>query len=365
MTQFPKVAIVYLSFHCEPYIDDVVSALKKMTYPKDKVEFVIVDNPHPTHGLSVRYLEENVMPLSGNELSHITLLPQKENLGFAGGNNVGIQWALDNGFDYVYFHNNDGFVAANFLEPLIDVMEKNKTVGEVQSLLMLYPETDLLNSSGNSFHYLGLGFCNNLRVKKDSVKLEKVYETSYSSGAAVLMRSDLLRQYGLWDHDFFMYHEDIEYSFRLKIAGYKIMVASDSLFYHKYSFGRNQVKFYYIERNRLGVMLMFFKLPTLLLFLPMGLILEAGLLLFAVKQGWVKEKLKAYVYWLKLSSWKLWLKKRAYVQNIRKISDKEMVKTFVGKVIFNEASIQNPVLDKIANPLMDLYWKIVKAIIFW
>ncbi len=221
MNTFPKVAIVYLSYHCEPYIDDVVSALKKMTYPKDRVEFVVVDNPHPEFGLSIRYLEENIMSMSGNELPHITLLPQNSNLGFSGGNNVGIQWALDNGFDYVYFHNNDGFVAANFLEPLVEVMESDKTIGAVQSLLMLYPEADLLNSSGNSFHYLGLGFCNNLRVKKADIKLEKVYETSYSSGAAVLMRSDLLRQYGLWDHDFFMYHEDIEYSFRLKIAGYK------------------------------------------------------------------------------------------------------------------------------------------------
>jgi GT2 family glycosyltransferase len=364
MTQ-PKVAIVYLSYHCEPYIDDVVSALKKMTYPKDKVEFVVVDNPHPQLGSSIRYLEENIMSMSGNELPHITLLPQKENLGFSGGNNVGIQWALDNGFEYVYFHNNDGFVAANFLEPLIEVMEKDKTVGAVQSLLMLYPETDLLNSSGNSFHYLGLGFCNNLRVKKDNLKLEKVYETSYSSGAAVLMRSDLLRQYGLWDHDFFMYHEDIEYSFRLKIAGYKIMVSSDSLFYHKYSFGRNQVKFYYIERNRIGVMLMFFKWPTLLIFSPMALILEAGLILFAIKQGWIKEKLKAYSYWMKLSSWKLWLKKRAYIQSIRKITDKEMINTFVGKIEFNESTIKNPILDNIANPLMDFYWKIVKAIIVW
>ena len=361
----PKVAIVYLSFHCEPYIDDVVSALKKMTYPKDKVELVIVDNPHPQHGSSVRYLEEQVMSLSGNELPHITLLAQTENLGFAGGNNVGIKWALDNGFDYVYFHNNDGFVAANFLEPLLDVMEKDKTVGAVQSLLMLYPETDLLNSSGNSFQFLGIGFCNNLRKKLDEIKLEKVFETSYASGAAILMCADLLRQFGLWDHDFFLYHEDIEYCFRLKIAGYKIMVASDSVFYHKYSFSRNKEKFYYIERNRFGVMLMFFKWSTLLLFLPMGLVFEVGLLLFATKQGWLKEKLRSYSYWLQLSSWKLWLKKRAYVQSIRKISDKEMIKTFVGKVEFNEQSIKNPILDKIANPLMDGYWRIVKKLIVW
>jgi len=362
---YPKVAIVYLSFHCEPYIDDVVSALKNMSYPKDRVEFVVVDNPHPTLGSSIRYLEEHVMSMSGKELPHVTLLPQKDNLGFAGGNNMGIKWAIDNGFDYVYFHNNDGFVAANFLEPLIEVMEKDSSVGVVQSLLMLYPETDLLNSTGNSFHYLGLGFCNNLRVKRDSLNLEKVFETSYASGAAVLMRCSLLKEYGLWDSDFFMYHEDIEYSFRLRIAGYKIMVASDSVFYHKYSFGRNQIKFYYIERNRFGVMLMFFKWPTLILFLPMGLVLEVGLLLFAIKQGWWKEKIKAYAYWLKLSTWRLWLKKRHYVQSIRKISDQEMIKTFVGTVDFNEKSIKNPVLDNIANPLMNFYWLIVKNIIIW
>ena len=179
------------------------------------------------------------------------------------------------------------------------------------------------------------------------------------------MRADLLRQYGLWDHDFFLYHEDIEYCFRLKIAGYKIMVARDSVFYHKYAFSRNQEKFYYIERNRLGVMLMFFHWATLILLSPMGIILEFGLLLFALKQGWIKEKLKSYVYWLKPSSWGLWLKKRAYVQSIRKVKDQEMMKTFVGAVIFNEQSIKNPILDYVANPLMSLYWRIVKKIILW
>ncbi len=365
MENYPKVAIVYLSFHSEIYLDDMISALEKVTYPKDRLELVVPDNPHPTYGSSMRALEEKLLPISGRTIPHVTLLPQKENLGFSVGNNAGIQWALDNGFDYVYFHNIDGFVAANFLEPLIDVMENDKSVGAVQSLLMLYPETDLVNSSGNSFHYLGLGFCNNLRVKRSDLQLEKVSEIGFSSGAAVLMRADLLRQYGLWDPDFFMYHEDIEYSFRLRIAGYKIMVATDSLFYHKYSFGRNQIKFYGMERNRFGVMLMFFKWQTLLLFLPMALVLELGLLVFAAKQGWIKEKLKAYAYWLKLSSWKLWLKKRRYVQSIRKVSDKEMTGTFVGKIEFNEQSIKNPVLDHIANPLMNFYWSIVKKIIFW
>ena len=75
----PRIAIVYLSFHCEPYIDDVVSSLQKLTYPKDAIEFIIVDNPHPQHGPSVKYLQDHVMPMSGKEIPHTTLLAQPEN----------------------------------------------------------------------------------------------------------------------------------------------------------------------------------------------------------------------------------------------------------------------------------------------
>lgn len=365
MNSFPKIAIIYLSFHCEPYMDDVVAALKKITYPKDKLVFVVVDNPHPQFGPSARYIQENVMPLSEKEIPRVVLLPQKENLGFAGGNNVGMQWALDHDYDYVFLHNEDGFAAANFLEPMIDAMEKDKTIGAVQPLVILYPDTDLINTSGNSFHYLGLGFCNNLRARRDTVALPAVAETAYASGAAIMMRADLLSQYGLWDNDFFLYHEDIEYCYRLKAAGYRIVVARDSLFYHKYSFSRNREKFYYIERNRYGVMLLFFKWPTLLLLLPMGIILDLGLLLFAWRSGWLESKINAYKYWLKRSSWRLWLSKRKKIQGWRKVNDRILMKEMVGRVIFEEKCINNPLLRYVGNPLMAAYWWVIKRIIFW
>jgi GT2 family glycosyltransferase len=365
LSNYPKVAIIYLSFHSEPYIDDVVSALKKITYPKDKLELVIVDNPHPQYGPSVRFLNETVMPLSGNELPHVTILPQTENLGFASGNNAGIKWAIDNGFDYVYFHNNDGFVTSDFLEPLVEAMENDKKIGAAQSLIMMYPETELINTSGNVFQYLGIGFCNDFRKKRTDIDVTKNKEINYASGAAMLMKVDLLQQFGTWDDDFFLYHEDVEYSFRLKIAGFKIVVVPNSIFYHKYSFSRNKEKFYYIERNRYGVMLMFFKIPTLLLFLPIGLALEFGLILFSLKSGWIKEKMSAYKYWLSWKNWQLWLKKRKYVQSIRQIKDKELIKDLAGKVEFEDKSINNPLLKYVGNPLMNAYWQIIKRIIFW
>jgi len=361
----PKIAIIYLSYHCEPYIDDVVSALKKLTYPRESVEFVVVDNPHPEHGSSVRYLEENVMPLSGEMIPHVTILPQKENLGFAGGNNEGIKWALENGYDYIYLHNNDGFLAANALESLVETMEADKTIGATQSLMLLHPDTEFVNSTGNEFQYLGFGFCGGYRTKFSELNLPVVKDIAYASGAAIMMRADLLRELGLWDHDFFLYHEDLEYSFRLRVAGYSIKLVKDSIFYHKYQFSRSIQKFYWMERNRYGVMLMFFKWPTLLLLLPMELVLECGLWLFAFKGGWWKERVKVYKYWLKLSSWKLWLGKRKNIQKIKKIKDKDLLKNAVAEINFQEKSMENPLLRWVGNPVMKFYFVIVKFVIFW
>lgn len=366
MENFPKIAIVYLSFHCEPYMDDVVSALKKMTYPHDRVEFIIVDNPHPQHGPSVRYIEETVMPLSDKEIPHTTLLAQKENLGFAGGNNAGVDWALEHGFDYIYFHNNDGFIAANAFEPLIDAMEKDKTIGLAQSLILLHPETDLVNTTGNSFHYLGFGFCDDYRVKIDTLTLPKIKEVSYASGAGLMVRSEVVRQFGMWDHDFFLYHEDLEWAFRLRAAGFKIIMATESVFYHKYQFSRSIQKFYWMERNRFGVLLMFFKWPTLLLLLPMQLIMEVGQWIYAIKNKSTEIRINVYKYWLKSENWKLWLQKRRHIQRIRRVSDRYLLKYSVPDIKFQEESMRDPILLYVGNPLMKVYyWLVVKGLIWW
>lgn len=366
MPQLPKIALVYLSFHCEPYMDDVVGSLKNITYPKDRLELVIVDNPHPEYGPSVRYIEENVMPLSGRELPHVTLLPQSENTGFAGGNNIGARWALEHGFDYVFFHNNDGFLASNALEPLVNAMEADKTIGAAQSLMLLHPETELVNSTGNAYHYLGFGYCNEYRTKAADLNLPAVSEVSYASGAALLMRADLMKQYGLWDEDYFLYHEDLEWSMRLRLLGYRAVMVRDSVFYHKYQFSRSITKYYWMERNRYGFMMTYFRLPTLLLLLPMWLILEGGLILFSFKNGWWPERLKVYKYWFNLSHLKLWLKKRRHIQTIRRYSDRSLLRNAAAGIYFQDTKMESPLLKYVGNPLMTLYFNlVVKGLIWW
>jgi len=367
MEKYPKIAIIYLQFyHNKSHIDDAVSALKKLTYPKDRVEFVVVANPHPDHGSFVPYMEETIMPLSGREIPHVTMLPQKENTGFAGGNNIGTEWALENNFDYVYYHNNDGFFAATALEPLVETLEADKQIGAAQSLMLLHPETELVNSTGNAFHYLGFGFCNEYRHKIKDLELPPVKEVAYASGASLMVRTELIKKYGAWDHDFFLYHEDLEWSLRLRSQGYKVVLVRDSVFYHKYQFSRSIQKFYWMERNRYGTMLMYFRWPTLILLAPMALSLEIGLWVFAIMGGWAGERWKVYKYWLQWKHWKLWLGKRKKIQRTRKMSDRHMLSYTVPAIKFQDASTDNPLVRYIANPIMTVYyWIVVKGLIWW
>lgn len=366
MVTHPKIAIIYLSYHSDPYLDDVVSGLKKITYPHDRIEFVIVDNPHPKHGPSVRYIEEYIMPLSRKEIPHVTLLPQKENLGFAGGNNAGVRWALDNGFDYIYFHNQDGFMATNALEPMVTAMERDRTIGIAQSFLLLYPETDLVNCTGNSFQYLGFGFCDQYRKPAAELDLPPVKEISYASGAAFMVSVQTIRQFGMWDEDFFLYHEDMEWSFRLRAIGKKIVMIRDSVFYHKYQFARSIEKFYWMERNRYGVMLMFFRMPTLILLLPALIGLEIGLWLFSIVNAYSDKRVAVYKYWLNANHWKLWLEKRRRIQRMRTVSDRYLMSYAVSGIYFQDASVNNPIVNYIANPAMAVYyWLVVRGLIWW
>jgi len=367
MKESPKIGIIYLLYyHNESYVDDMVSAIKKLTYPHEKIELIIVVNPTSDEGLFTHYIDDTVMPLSEKELPRVTVLSQKENIGFGPGNNVGTEWALEHGCDYVFYHNNDGFMASNSLEPIMEAFENDPTIGAAQSLMLLHPETHLVNSTGNSYQYLGFGYCDQYRTPVKDLHLPAVKEVDYASGAALVVRADLIRKYGMWDCDFFMYHEDLEWSLRLRTVGYRIVLIRDSVFYHKYQFGRSIQKFYWMERNRIAVMLMYYKIPTFVVLLPMLIAMELGLWAFAVLGGWLPEHKKVYAYWMKKENWKLWLKKRKNIQKTRTVGDRELLKHAQSCIHFQDASVDRPIVNYVGNPVLAVYyWIVVKGLIWW
>ncbi len=366
MKTYPKIAVVYLSFHCEPYIPLVMPAMEKLTYPKDRIEWVIVDNPHPKHGASVEFLQHEVMPHSGRSLPKVTIIANDENLGFAGGNNMGIEYAIAHDFDYVFFLNNDAYPVSDCFERLVEAFTQDNTIGIAQSLMLLHKEPTKINSSGNAIHFLGFGYCNDYKESVTDHQYAPIEDIAYATGAAFMIPVPLLKRIGGWNHDLFLYHEDMEFSLRAKaLASKRVVLISTSVVHHDYSFSRSITKYYWMERNRFAVWLMYLKWRTLLLIFPAVLIMEFGSFTFSLLRGWWKEKCKVYWYWLQPKHWRLWLRARKRIQSQRVITDRELMSSFVGKVLFQEEVVEHPLLRYVANPVFNTYWKVVKKLIVW
>lgn len=364
MTRFPRIAIVYLSYHCEPYMPLVVPAMEALTYPKSQLEFVIVDNPHPQYGPSVPYLEREVQPKSGVTLPKVTVLANEKNLGFAGGNNVGIEYALAHDFDYVFFLNNDAYPAPDCFDHLVAATEEDRTIGIAQSLILLHQNPSEINSSGNAIHYLGFGYCNDYHRVYQEGMYPGVMDVPYASGAALLVRSAVLRVMGGWDPDLFLYHEDMELCLRARtLLGARVVLVPASRVYHAYEFSRSIQKYYWMERNRFAVWLMYLRPWTLLLIAPAAIAMECGTFIFSLMRGWWREKLKVYSYWLNLSHWPLWLRKRRAIQRARRVGDRVLARYFVGRVLFQEHAVEHPLLTHVANPVFNAYWAVIKYLI--
>ena len=366
-SKISRVVIMYLLWDKEPYayLEDALYGVSRQSYPKELTELLIVYNSHQSENQSAcPFIRETVTAFQ-EPLPLITILEQSQNLGFSGGNNLGMQWAIDNNFDYVFLHNGDGYLGRYCLEKMIQAFSFDQSIGLVQALILLHPQTDLINTAGNCLHFLGLGYGNLYRHPKNYCPSEPIQDIGYASGAAVLMRTEILRQHGLWDEDFFMYHEDTDYSLRLRLLGFRVVLARQAEFFHKYQFSRSIKKYYWMERNRRAIVLLFYRLPTILLILPLALFFDLALFIFSLRSGWVRQLLLVYWYWLQPKHWRLWLKKRKKIQLTRCISDRELLQVAVSIITFQEATVANPILRYIGNPIMQVYWKIVYFFVRW
>ncbi len=284
----------------------------------------------------------------------------KINSGFAATNNVGFSYAVENNFDYVYLLNQDTVVEKDFLAEALAVAESDSAIGAVQSKLLLYSDKGKINSIGNEIHYLGFAFAGGYKTP-DRPMPEK--EITYPSGAAVLIKVSALKQTGFFNPEFFMYHEDTDLGWRLWLCGYKIILAPRSVVYHKYEFSRSIKKYYYMERNRLIVILQNYKLATLLLIGPAGLLMGTLMFFYSFIAGWWRQYIAVLAYFCHYQHWQMILSNRKTVQQKRTIKDRLIIKRFVGKIEFQE--INNPLLRYIVNPFFNLYWQLIKRLICW
>jgi GT2 family glycosyltransferase len=394
-----SVAIILVNYldYAERFLDDCLAGLRAQDY-QGEMKIFIVDNA--TTAASFTYLSKKV--------PEAELVLNKSNDGFAKGNNDGIKLALAQNFDYVFLLNEDTVIEQNCISELVKVFENEnwipdqvrddkREVGAVQARMVLFSDKSKINSLGNTTHFLGFGYCDGYNqsitnyelqiTKKESchsgAKRSEAIESQddhtndemlslrssmtdkdicYPSGAAVMFRSSVLKEIGLFDEEMWMYNEDQDLGWRVWLAGYKCVLAWDAVVYHKYEFSRSITKYYWMDRNRIVVMLKNYRLGTLLLIFPAFLVMELGLILFATKGGWLKEKLKVWQYFLHWRTWQCIIKSRRTTQVLRKVKDRDIIAMFSGKIWYQEI---DDVKLRLVNPIFNFYWKIVRTIIFW
>jgi GT2 family glycosyltransferase len=290
---------------------------------------------------------------------------QDPNLGFAGGHQFAYEKALSVDPEYVYLLNSDATVDAGIIREAVAYAAVHPQVALVQSMVMLEQEPWLMNASGNAMHFLGYGFSLGYR-KTIGAPLDEngAMPMFYPSGAGVLVRVSVLKEIGgLFDPEYFLYHEDSDLGWRALISGRDVATAERSVMYHRYEFSKSKAKFYWIERNRVANLMIFYRIPTLILIAPVFLAMELGMLLFSVKNGWWREKFRAVGQYLRPSTWRWIARRRALVQRIRTRRDRDILDRMVGEIANQE--VASPLLTHVVNPVTRAYFGMLKAIVRW
>ena len=214
-----SVAIILINWNNSEYTIECIKSLNKTSYRNKKI-FVIDNNSN-----------DNSVKKIKNLFSNIDITINKENLGFTGGNNVGIKKALKENFDFIMMLNNDTIVDSKFIEPLISSFDKN--TGAVQPKILNYPDTEYVWSAGGDINYFFGTIISKLNNKKNKKLNNKNNELcKWISGCCFFISSSALKNVGFLDEKFFVYYEDVDLSLRLTDLNYNLKLINDSIIYH-------------------------------------------------------------------------------------------------------------------------------------
>lgn len=352
-----KVGIILINFkdYAERFLVPCRDSLRLQNYPAEFINIYIVDNastPKTLKYLHDNYPEAKILPrLDGN---------------YSAANNLGFSEAESEECDYLVTVNMDTEMDPAWLSELVAALENNPEAGIAQSKILLFPKTEeekkhpKINSLGNTIHFLGFGFTS--AYGEADREIEGYPEIKgYASGCSFIIRAEVFDKIDGYNEEYYMYHDDLEISLKVKLAGYKIILAPRSIIYHKYEFSRSTKMIYYMERNRYLTIMTFY--PAYLMFLialPL-IVMDLGMIFYSMIGGWFKEEMKIYGYFFHFKNYLAIEREKAKIESFRVVSFSKIAKNFAGKIEFTE--IANPILSYIVNPLLGLYWWLIKKIV--
>lgn len=336
------ISIIIVGYNSKKDLPDCLESIYKSSYKDFRIIFVDNDSSDG----SLEFINEKYPKV---------ISIKNKNTGYAGGNNVGIQKAMELHSEYVFLLNPDTIIEKDCLKNLVEKAD-GKTI--LQPLILLNikgKNTDLINTTGGHLNFLGFSYCSDYKENKTAAKEKDV---AIASGAAAFIPTALFKKVGLFDKSFFMYHEDVDLFWRARLHRFNIRLIPQALVWHKYAFSKNKNKFYHVEKNRLLFLYKNFSLSYLILIFPIFLLNEILMLLYSLLSGWIIQKLKSYFSVINLLG-KESIQRKKNLRFIHK-SETKLKKYLSPNLQFSE--INNP-LFSIYNLFLRLYWFIISFLI--
>ena len=275
-----KVSIIILTINSPELVKETLSDISKLTINGLGVGCVVVDNSSTDKiEKELKNYKQSLSLRDKFKDIDFKYIKTGKNLGFAGGNNIGIKYALGNASDYILVLNDDMVLSSDLLIKLTSFMENNKNVGIVSPKIYFagghefHQDRYSKNEKGNVIWYAG-GFIdwNNIYTSHrgvdevDNGQYDKETETDLASGACMLVRSEVFKKIGYLDEDLFLYWEDADFSRRAIENGFKVYYCPKTFVSHKVSAsagGSGSVSNdYFLVRNRYYFALRYAKLRT-------------------------------------------------------------------------------------------------------
>ena len=321
---YPLVSAVILNFNGKTRLPEIllrcVSSVLNSDYPN--LEVLFFDNGS-TDG-SVEFVKNETQ-----SNARLRILAIRDNCGPAMGYNKAVEYATGK---YVVILNNDVELESDSISELVSAIEGNPTIGIAHSKIMFFDRCHI-QTVGN---ILDLTLCvvpagTN---EKDQGQYDSAFEPTIPPGSCMIIRRSLIERIGLFDSNYILYHDDIDFGLRTRLAGFKIMYVPSSIAYHvdhgTVSSSMNQSEMnYYTLNSRVGLSIKNFEFKSILTN-GAPLFLSYILTLFTfLRNGGTILAFKSF-FW-SLGNFKNDWEHRQFVQKrIRKISDKELFENFMG-----------------------------------
>jgi GT2 family glycosyltransferase len=283
----------------------------------------------------------------------VQVLGDGANLGYAAGSNLGARHATG---DVLFFLNPDTVVEPGTLGALVERLG-DESIGIVMPRLRLLEEPELLNSGGATVHLTGMAWSDGYRAPAASLNGPR--EIAYANGSVLAIRRALFEDLGGFTDEYFIYLEDLELGWRARMRGLRIVLDPAGDVLHEYEHTRNPTKNYFMERNRLVFVGTAYSLRLLLLVAPVLAAAEAGLLLVALREGWLADKLEGWRWCARHGRWLL--RHRRRLQASRAVSDRELSRYLTPVVDPKMISVPAPVRG--ANRLVAGYWSFARRLL--